>query len=313
MLFQVANWRPHLIIASHPDVGLVGWLAKAFLRVPLVYYPFELYAEEFLRQDSITTRLFLKAERQLLAHGIDALVTQNSLRANVYRTERGSRVEATVIQNFKVRSQPILYGRLKETLGLDQGHRVVLYEGAIQPGRCLENLVKAVQHFPTDTELVLIGGQGEYFRDILHPLAQEVGDGKVHFVPWVPQSELHSLIADADVGIIIYEDRPRNNLFCAPGKLSDYVNAGIPIVASALPTLVPIIRKYGIGECFDNSSPESIADAVIEIMQKPHATIQFALEQARLDLVWETQEPILIDLIRDLLNESLDSKRLVQR
>lgn len=309
MLAQVVAWRPHLIIASNPDVALVGWVAKSLTRAPLIYYPYELFGEEFLHQDSVFTRLMLTAERFLLKYGVDALITQNPERAKVYSAERWAKVTPTVVYNFKTRNKVSSHGQLKQAVGLESNRRIVLYEGAIQPGRCLENLIKAAKHFPQDAHLVLIGNQGEYFKRVLFPLAQESKIQNIHFLPWMPQSKLRSLIADADVGIIIYEDKPRNNLFCAPGKLSDYVHAGIPVAASDLPTLRPIIEQYKIGTCFDSHSPLSIAKAVEQVLQMPASELRPAIEYASQELSWETQEPFLLRLTGEMLNASTEDRQ----
>lgn len=303
MLFRAFQWRPQLVIASDPDVACIGWVVSRLLRIPLVYYPFELYGEERLRNHTRLTRFYERAERALLEHGVDGVITQNSFRAAVYRDERGSRVEPTVVHNHKPRWQGRRSEELKAMLGLDLSTRVVLYEGVLQAGRCLENLIRAAGFFPRGTILVLIGPQGQYAKEVLMPLAASVAPDTIRFLPGVQHEELLTLVSGADAGVVIYDDGSRNNLFCAPGKLSDYVNAGIPVVASSLPPLVAAMERYDIGACFDNDSPESIAAATAGVLRKSKADWQLALREAQQHLVWETQEDALRAAVLGLLPE----------
>jgi glycosyltransferase involved in cell wall biosynthesis len=260
-----------------------------------------LYGEEYTREHTRFTRLLERVERSMLAHAVDGVITQNSFRAEIYRQERRSRVEPAVVHNYKPRWEGEDSGELKRRLGVEDSRRVVLYEGVLQQGRCLENLFRAVPLFPENTILAVIGRQRDYFKAVLGPLAASVAPDAIKFIPGVPHDELLRLVAGADAGFVVYEDRSRNNRFCAPGKLSDYVNAGIPVVASALPPLIPIVEGYGIGACFDNDSPASIAAAVAKVLSRSKKDWQPALRDAQRHLVWETQEPALREAVLGLL------------
>jgi glycosyltransferase involved in cell wall biosynthesis len=242
-----------------------------------------------------------RAERTLIGRGIQGLITQNAARAAIYQHERGSRLSPAIIENFKPRWNRPRSNHLKDLLGFGATARVVLYEGVLQRGRCLEALVHAAASFPADTFLVILGPDSPYARDTLRPLASSSASGRVHFLPGVPHEELLDLVSGADVGVIAYEKGTRNNLYCAPGKLSDYVHAGLPVIASDLPTLTPIIDGNGIGATFDNDSPASIAAAVEVVLSRSRLEWEGRIEAARQRLTWETQEPTVRQAILGLL------------
>ncbi len=79
------------------------------------------------------------------------------------------------------------------------------------------------------------------------------------------------------------------NYLCEPGKLSDYVLAKVPIVAPNFPTIEPVIAEYGVGVCFDGSSPEAIAAAIVRVLEPGRSHWLPALEKAGRRLVWSTQ------------------------
>ena len=123
--------------------------------------------------------------------------------------------------------------------------------------------------------------------------------------------KLLDLIAYSDAGIIIYDDSVMNNIYCEPGKLSDYVFAHIPIISPNFPTVGPIIKKFNIGIVFNNSQPESIAHAILEIIKKPREEWDSDLFAASKELTWEKEFTKLILLfIRNIITYGYGRNRV---
>lgn len=294
-LRQTLKLKPTIIVTTLPTMGLLGWIAARILRARLVYYPFELYGEQHTRP----SHFLLTAERLLLAHGIDALITQNRERARVYREERDARVIPTVVHNYKAKRELSRTPCLRESLNLPREIKIVLYEGLLVQGRWLDRLLCAAAGLPVDARLVIIGRKaGPYCDRVIVPLLHRPEiSGKVMLLPEVPHSEILSYVSDADVGIIIYDDTVRNNLYCEPGKLSDYVFAGIPVVAPAFPTIASVIKDYSIGEIFKCSEPREIARAINLVLSTPKQNWKDSLTKAAAALTWETQEHVFLSAV----------------
>lgn len=287
-LFHTLQLRPSIIVATLPSAALAGWLAARRLGARLVYYPFELYGEKHTPDPAFWQRV----ERFLLQQGVDALITQNEFRARVYVEERGARVRPTIVHNFKPYRETRRCGKLRRLLGLDEQTRIVLYEGFLIPGRWLEHLAGAAAHLEPGAVLVFMGHRSAWWRDHVEPLLEQPElRGRARLAPWAPQDELLDYVADADAGVVIYDDRARNNYFCEPGKLSDYVLANVPVVAPDFPTIGPMVRGYGIGATFTGHHPTAIAAAIREVLDTPRPAWERALARARQHLVWATQVP----------------------
>lgn len=279
--------RPHIIITTHPSNLIVGWLASNLLHARLVYYSFELYGEEY----GETRWIWQQTERFVISHSIDALVTQNEERAKVFLEERGARVAPTIVHNYKSVCEMPSPGKLRAHFNLPSDCPLVLYEGALIQGRWLENLVQSALYLQSGAKLVFLGGATSWWRKHIRPILLDPKVGqKVKHAPAVPHSEILDYIVDADVGVIIYDDKVRNNYFCEPGKLSDYVLAGIPVVAPNFPTLASVIHRYDIGVVFTSPEPEKIAEAINQVLSEPKERWRSSLQRARQELIWETQE-----------------------
>ena len=288
MLFRVLREKPSIIITSLPTDGMVGWMAKILLKTRLVYYPFELYGE----QDQRVWTFWRKCEAWLLSRGADSVITQNDYRAQIYVNERKARVSPAVVHNYKQKRSAGHSGRLRELLNLSEDSRIVLYEGQLQRGRLLDKLLEATLYFPEKTILVLMGEAMPWWKNNASELLSLPKIAAHTFIaPYVPHKEVLEYIADADVGVIIYDGNIRNNYFCEPGKLSDYVFAGVPVAVPDFPTIAPVVRKYGIGAVFERPLPREIAGAVRFILSHPRQAWSPALEKAAEELTWESQEP----------------------
>jgi glycosyltransferase involved in cell wall biosynthesis len=149
---------------------------------------------------------------------------------------------------------------------------VVLYQGGLAPGRCLESLATAARLFEANTVLVLVGAASVYSDTVLRPLVerQDLLE-RVLFLPPVDASEVVSFISTATLGVVTYQNSCRNNYYCAPNKLFDYCMAGVPVVGCDFPPVRRLVREYGLGDLFDPERPDTIADAVNRLLADPAA------------------------------------------
>jgi len=190
---------------------------------------------------------------------------------------------------------------------LHEETRVVLYEGVLVEGRHLENVARSAAFLPSNVVVVLMGrGSRRWVKQYEETISGELASGRVFLLPAVPHEELLSYVVDADVGVIIYDGSVRNNLYCEPGKLSDYIFADVPVVAPPFPTIQPIIEGYGIGVCFESPSPEKIAESINAVLRRPKLEWQSGLERARRELIWERQVPTLLAAVTGTRGSALE-------
>lgn len=279
-----------VIVASRPEAAVVAFAAAKLRGKRFVYFPFELYGEQITRPSS----WLLWAERLMLSRA-DAVITQNAERARVYVEERGARTTPFIVHNYKTTQPQTRGGRLRRPLGLPPKQRVVLYEGLLIPGRWLDRLALSVLHLPEDVTVVLMGREKMGWRACVDALiAPALATGRLLIVPPVSHDELPDFVADADLGVVIYDGAVRNNLYCEPGKLTDYLSVGVPVIAPDFPTVGPLVRELEIGVTFTGGEPRAIAEAVMQALSRPKAAWRPALDRACAELNWESQAPKLL-------------------
>ena len=112
--------------------------------------------------------------------------------------------------------------------------------------------------------LVMQGGGSQ--ESVLADLAVTLGVADRILMPgWVDPGDLHTYASDADAGVVIYQPTSLNNRLAAPNKLWTYLMAGLPVVASDLPTLRSVVDGEHVGRLFDTDDAASIAAAITEL------------------------------------------------
>lgn len=157
--------------------------------------------------------------------------------------------------------------RFHEVLGLAPTTPIVLYHGGFSPDRGIEELIEALALLP-GIHLVLMG-YGVLEAQLQARAAE--GDGRLHVLPAVAPEVLLDWVASADVVAIPIQPTTLNHRLTTPNKLFEALAAGVPIVASDLPGMAPIVRETGAGVVCDPTRPGAIAAAIRGILELPEA------------------------------------------
>ena len=127
---------------------------------------------------------------------------------------------------------------------------------------------------------------------------------KIKFLGKLPPSELRKLTVKADVGLSIEENNGESYYYSLPNKISDYIQAGIPIVVSNFPEMKRIIEAFEVGECISNHSEQELSSKINRVLTKGKKFYKERLESAAAQLCWENEEPKLIELFKKVQTEN---------
>jgi glycosyltransferase involved in cell wall biosynthesis len=187
--------------------------------------------------------------------------------------------------------------RFHEHLDLPPSTRVVLYQGGFSLDRGIEQLFEAIRSID-DATLVLMGYglQEAVYRE--QAASIELRD-RVRIMGAVPPAELLSWVASADVVAMPIQPTTLNHRLTTPNKLFEAMAAGVPVVASDLPGMAPIVRETGAGLVVDPTDPRAIAAACRQILdaapEERTAWRRRALDAAHGTYNWERQVEILFE------------------
>lgn len=298
LLFRKAD----VFVANDLDTLPANYLVSRLRRKPLVYDSHEYFTEvpELVNRPRVKA-IWTKIEMALVPK-VNAAYTVCESIAEVYRDKYG--VDFKVVRNLPVRSFS------EDTHRMTRSHpmsinisKIILYQGALNLGRGLEDTIKAMQ-FIDGAELWL-AGDGD-LTPILKKLAATLKlESKVKFLGRLPLQELIDVTREADLGISLEEDLGLNYRFALPNKLFDYIQAGVPVLVSDLPEMRRIVEDYGVGTYLEFSRRNELAEAIWDALFNDEKRKVWRENMARgaIQLCWENEEKVLREIYYPFLKE----------
>ena len=272
--------RPDVIYCNDLDTLLAGVLLRSFFGCKLIYDAHEFWAHSDPASSSAEVKFFLFYERKLLAH-VDAAYTVNHLLAEQMHAalghDFGSLPNCEPVHSFAEQgicsiSQGVIAPTMnpgesdgkKTTAEIAEGRVIFLYQGAFAPKRGILELVSVWGGVDSSKAVLFLRGPDNEDKTACMDRAREIGvlDKSVFFPEPVREYDLVAAAAEADVGIIPYKAVTVNYRFCCPNKLSQYMQAGLAILANELDFVKYAIERYQCGVTYDVNDPTNILAAI---------------------------------------------------
>ena len=102
--------------------------------------------------------------------------------------------------------------------------------------------------------------------------------------------DLRKITEKADVGLSIEENKGLSYYYSLPNKISDYIQARVPVVVSKFPEMQKIVENYHVGE-FITFSNQNIWRKSKNRFRKGRSSYLPQLEIASQELCWENEAP----------------------
>lgn len=185
----------------------------------------------------------------------------------------------------------------------------IVYVGKLLERKGVWDLVRAMRFLP-DRHLHIVGGSVENEREQrqrneLERLARDTGvDGRVGFSGFLPPIEARSMLRRARVGVCplpagvsIIADR-----FTCPLKILEMMALGVPIVATAVPTIEAMLDHGRTALLAEPNAPRALAAAIERLLvDRPLALKLAATAKAQAGLqTWSHQASHLQGFLRSL-------------
>jgi glycosyltransferase involved in cell wall biosynthesis len=292
LLFHKAN----LLLSNDLDTSLPNYFISKLKGIKMIYDSHEYFTETPELVDRPRVQRVWKRIEGFVVPRLPEMITVCDSIAELFHEKYG--VKCHVVRNIPARTALPPKGDKKALNLLEDKHLLVLQGSGINIQRGAEELVEAMQYLD-DCFLMIIGG-----GDVLPVLKQMVVDlhveDRVRFLPRMPYANMMAYTQLAELGFILDKDTNINYRFCLPNKLFDFIQAGVPIVASRLVEVGKIIEKFQIGLFVPDHDPKSIAATVKEGLGdvSRRAVWQQGLAQAAEELCWENEQQVLLDIYK---------------
>ena len=232
---------------------------------------------------------------------VDLCITVNESCKN-YLTRYYGHPQTHVVVNYPAYREVTKSRHLYDELDIAPQKRIVLYQGNLNEGRYLREIVKSATYFDDDTVLVIIGtGQ---LLDELKQSAARSPKQNVYFHTYIPYDRLLEFTSGAALGICALEHINLSKKFASANKITEYFAAGIPALVTDSPEAVRLVDLYDCGYIFSPQNPERFARYISSVWADPERLHQKGINAQtafREKLNWDKEKHIFDTLFNALL------------
>ena len=293
LFFYLLFDKTDIFLSNDTDSLLANYLASAIRKKPLVFDAHEIFPEA----PEITDRKWVKKVWTSIENRIFPLLKNtytvcDSIAA--YYNEK-YKMNMQVVRNIplkKIKTAQIA----PQVSPIDaEGKKVILYQGAVNRGRGIEQMIDAMPLLD-DFVFYVIGG-GDKLKELKDKVKTMGLTGKVIFTGQIPFENLPAYTVQADIGINLLENWGLSYYYSLPNRIFDYIRENIPILACNFPEIRKIITHYSIGTLIDNFEPSTIASTIKRMIMNGKNDAAFTI--ANEELCWENESSVLLKVIKN--------------
>lgn len=294
LFFKLLFTKADLLVANDLDTLWPNYTVSKLKGLPLVYDSHELFCEvPELQNEPLKKRIWEKLEKRIVPK-LKYCITVNDSIAQIFQQKYN--VPFFVIRNIPEKTEIEKSGRVK--LGLPADKKIILMQGAgINIDRGAEELLEAMKE--VNNALLLIIGGGDVWPKLEELCESLQLSEKVKLIKKIPKKELMQYTAVADLGISLDKNTNPNYYNSLPNKVFDYLQAGVPILASKLPEIEKVLAMHDSGWLIDTHDPKKIAEKINDIINSEELVKKRAnaLKTAS-ELTWEKEKAKYLTFIK---------------
>lgn len=281
--------RADIFCAIDLDTILPVYLVSRLKRTVRVYDAHEYFSElrEVVRRPFIQ-KIWQRIEAFALPRFPNGYTVSQSI-ADAFRQRYG--VQYQVIRNLPSRSY--------QALTMEKRKKRLLYQGAINEGRAIENLLEAM--LTVDAELDLYGAGNRLAA--CQEICREKGlEKKVFFRGQISPAQLRLVTGGYWAGINLVEAEGLNQYYSLANKFFDYIDAGIPQVTMNYPEYRRVQNEFEVAVLVDTVQPAEIAAALNHLLNDivVYQRLTENCRRAAETYCWENEEKDLLSFYKNL-------------
>ncbi len=294
IILQVRYFDISIIHAWNPLAGVAAIIAGRIINKP-VYIDFTDFYSDIAKTDSPYLALVLRIlEKMVLRLASKIFVVSNQMKDelvrwkikpdNIFIVPDGTDIEMfnpsisgeEVRKKYNLGNVPIIvyHGDIKEQDGVD-----LLYQAFVK-----------VQEKVPGVKLMIVGGGGKYFDNIIN-LGKRLGiHSDIIYTGWIQHKEVPMYLAAADVGAMPMRATLNHNCYLS-FKLFEYWGVGKPVVVSRLKAISEIVINEYNGILCDPENIDSMVNAYTKLLLNHDVAKELGLNGRRLvesHFNWET-------------------------
>ena len=281
-----------ILLANDIDALYPNYLIAKKHNVPLVFDSHEIFTEMPAIQGKLSQKLWRFIERKLVPQ-MKYMMTESHSYAEWFTEQYG--VRPIVIRNIPRKILNMSKFPINDP-------KIILYQGAINPFRGLNECIIAMHQVPN--AILKIAGDKKKKKELEELVKNERLEDKVFFLGKLKPTDLRAITVTADLGISLEQNGGVSYLYSLPNKVSDYIQARVPIVMINFPEMLRIKNQFNVGEIITDHEPSTMAKGLNLALEKGRAHYREELDKASEVLCWENEEAKILALFEKVIIEN---------
>ena len=203
-----------------------------------------------------------------------------------------------------------MYGKHYETIrsiapynsscGTTPKEKFILYQGAVNEGRCFETLIPAMKM--VDAQLIICG-DGNFMNQAKQLVKDHQLQQKVIFKGMLAPQELRSITNIAYIGTTLCEKDSLSTYYSLANRFFDYLQSGTPQICVDFPVYNKLNNIYRVGVLVEDLSAEGLAASINNLLHNKQLwqELHENCKKAAMEWNWENEEKKLISFYNSYL------------
>lgn len=191
---------------------------------------------------------------------------------------------------------------LEASLPTDKSDKFILYQGAVNEGRCFETLIPCMKM--VNCKLVVCG-DGNFMQQAKMLAQENKVTGKVIFKGAVEPEALRLMTQQAYIGVNLVENTGLSNYLSLANKFFDYIHAGIPQLTMDYPAYAAINQEFRVAVLTNDTTPENLALLLNNLLNNEvlYRELENNCANARQQYNWQHEQKVLLEFYRQFQNQ----------
>ncbi len=271
-----------IIVANDLDTMVAGYLASTIKGKPFVYDAHEYFPELPEVVDRPLVNFVWNAVEKFVVPKLKYAYTINESYAGIFKEKYNKDFE--IIRNATVLEEKE-FGEIEEPY--------ILYQGAVNIGRGVEQMIEAMQFI--DSKLIICGN-GDLFEECQKLVRDLNLEDKVEFLGFVEPEKLKKITIKAKLGFTFFTDHGMSYYYSLANRFFDYFHNGVPQLCINFPEYKRINDQFEIAVLVDDLDPKNIAEAANKVLkdEQVYQKLRSNCLKARAEINWQNEEKKLL-------------------
>jgi len=276
---KIMNEEPDVIFCGHFFLLPLAVVSAKLKNCKLFYDVMEYYVHNFFERVPkliLWLRPIVYLMEDTLVRACDGVTTIPSNGSFVFQRLRSKNSNVEEVKNVPFFAKQNAEAQKRDVFSRgSSSKRIILYAGTISEEWGMMKLLQSVlivkERYPEIT-LLMLGKTRHEYEHVISRFVDEKGlSDNVQFPGFIAYARLSEYLRTVYAGIVPMQPVKKFQLVGngTSRKVFEYMNAGIPVIASDFGELAQAVREEKCGILVDSTKPEEIARTIIYLMEHP--------------------------------------------